>query len=144
MKPPSKRQAMREAKHLAAGEINRYLDVGQPIEDHGCVDGGDPCEGCQRVVAALRELAHNLANEAGLDTYNGGMWWDKRDADGMVVKSVERRGWIVLSQGSEETSPVTILAETPKFYLIRHESDWADRKCGDERRMLKRNVAVKP
>jgi hypothetical protein len=57
--------------------------------------------------------------------------------------TTERRGWIVLSQGSEATSPVTILSETANYYLIRHESDWGNRERGDERRMLKRYVAVK-
>jgi hypothetical protein len=51
--------------------------------------------------------------------------------------TAERRGWIPLYQGS-------IIAETASYFLVPHESDWADRKCGDERRMLKRNVAVKP
>jgi hypothetical protein len=54
----------------------------------------------------------------------------------------ERRGYIVLFDGGPETSPVTILRETATQFVIRHESDWSNRKKGDIRRISKRYVAT--
>lgn len=76
-KPPGKRQAMREAKHLAAGEIIRYLDVGQPNDDHGCEH---PCPGCSAVREALIELSERLEAESKIKTYSGGHWYERAKA----------------------------------------------------------------
>jgi hypothetical protein len=86
MKAPSKRQAMREAKHYAAGEIQTYLDAGQPSFDHECDEGQGPCSGCRVVREALTELSIKLERESGRELLSG-HWWQKRDPDGKRVRS---------------------------------------------------------
>jgi len=53
-----------------------------------------------------------------------------------------KHGYITLFMGSPETSPVTILRETPRQYVVRHEADWSNRDKGEVRRIDKRHVRV--
>ena len=72
-KKMTKRLAAREAKHIAAGQITAYLDVGQPNDDHGCEY---PCSECAAVREALIELAAKLEEQAGLDVRQG-FWFER-------------------------------------------------------------------
>ena len=71
----TKRSARVEAKRITAGEITRYLDTGQPAEDHGCADP-TPCRECQLVRQALRQLAGELERPSGQDGM-GPYWWER-------------------------------------------------------------------
>lgn len=53
----NKREAAREAKIIAAAQIDAYLEVGQPYDDHGCEA---LCVRCNNVRDALLALSARL------------------------------------------------------------------------------------
>ena len=75
----TKRSAAVEAKRIASGEITRYLETGQPAEDHGCADP-DPCRECVLIREALEKLSVQLEQPSGVGGL-GPYWWQRRPAD---------------------------------------------------------------